>query len=67
MLAARSLAVGSRLIARQSWPRDGARNTLDQALAQRLRQLERGARVLQGAAGFAIIAIGALTLSQLRL
>lgn len=43
-----------------------ARHTLGQALAQRLPQLERGARILQ-AAGVAIIAIGALTLSQLRL
>jgi nickel/cobalt transporter (NicO) family protein len=44
-----------------------ARNTLGQALAQRLPQLECGARVLQAAAGFAIIAIGVLTLSQFRL
>jgi nickel/cobalt exporter len=44
-----------------------ARQTLGQALAQRLPQLERGARVLQGAAGVAIIAIAVLTLSQLRL
>ena len=43
------------------------RNTLGQALAQRVPQLERGARVLQGVAGFAIIAIGVLTLSQFRL
>jgi hypothetical protein len=44
-----------------------ARHTLGQALAQRLPQLERSARVLQGAAGVAIIAIGTLTLSQLGL
>jgi hypothetical protein len=44
-----------------------ARQTLGQALAQRLPQLERSARVLQGAAGVAIIAIAVLTLSQLRL
>lgn len=44
-----------------------ARNTLGHALAQRLPQLERGARVLQGAAGVAIIVIGTLTLSQLGL
>lgn len=44
-----------------------ARQTLGQALAQRLPQLERGARVLQGAAGVAIIVIGTLTLSQLGL
>lgn len=44
-----------------------ARHTLRQALAQRLPQLERGARVLQGAAGVAIIVIGTLTLSQLGL
>jgi ABC-type nickel/cobalt efflux system permease component RcnA len=44
-----------------------ARQTLGQALAQRLPQLERGARVLQGAAGVAIIAIAVLTLLRLRL
>ena len=44
-----------------------ARHTLGHALAQRLPQLERGARVLQGMAGGAIIVIGVLTLAQLRL
>jgi nickel/cobalt transporter (NicO) family protein len=44
-----------------------ARQTFGQALAQRLPQLEHGARVLQGAAGVAIIAIAVLRLSQLRL
>ena len=43
-----------------------ARNTLGEVLGHRLPQLERGARVLQGAAGAAIIAIGVLTLWQAR-
>jgi ABC-type nickel/cobalt efflux system permease component RcnA len=43
-----------------------ARQALGQALAQRLPRLERGARVLQGAAGVAIIAIGVLMVAQLR-
>jgi nickel/cobalt exporter len=43
-----------------------ARHTLGQALAHRLPQLERGARVLQGIAGGAIIVIGLTTLLQLR-
>lgn len=44
-----------------------ARHTLGQALAHRLPQLERGARILQGIAGGAIILIGLMTLAQLRL
>jgi nickel/cobalt transporter (NicO) family protein len=39
-----------------------ARHTLGQALAHRLPQLERGARIMQGIAGVVIIAIGLLTL-----
>jgi nickel/cobalt transporter (NicO) family protein len=42
-----------------------ARHTLGQALAHRLPQLERGARVLQGLAGAAILAIGVITLRPL--
>ena len=38
-----------------------ARNTVGLALTDRLPQIERGARVLQGVAGMAIIAIGAAT------
>ena len=44
-----------------------ARHTLGQALAHRLPQLERGARLLQGIARGAIIAIGLLTVAQFRL
>lgn len=44
-----------------------ARYTLGQALAHRLPQLERGARILQGIAGGAIILIGLMTLAQMRL
>jgi ABC-type nickel/cobalt efflux system permease component RcnA len=44
-----------------------SRHALGQALAHRLPQLQRGARILQGTAGVAIIVIGALTLSQARL
>jgi hypothetical protein len=44
-----------------------ARHTLGQALAHRLPQLERGARILEGIADGAIILIGLMTLAQLRL
>lgn len=44
-----------------------ARHTLGLALTQRLPQLERGARLLQGIAGGAIIVIGLVTVAQLRL
>jgi nickel/cobalt exporter len=43
-----------------------ARSALGIAMADRLPQIERGARVLQGAAGVAIIAIGVFTLTMLR-
>lgn len=44
-----------------------ARHTLGQALAHRLPQFERGARLLQGIAGGAIIVIGLVTMAQSRL
>ena len=44
-----------------------SRHALGQALAHRLRQVQRGARILQGIAGVAIIVIGVLTLSQVHL
>jgi ABC-type nickel/cobalt efflux system permease component RcnA len=44
-----------------------SRDALGQALAHRLPQVQRGARILQGIAGVAIIVIGVLTLSQVRL
>ena len=43
-----------------------ARNTVGTALADRLPQIERGARILQSIAGLAIIAIGLYTLSAVR-
>lgn len=43
-----------------------ARTTVGIAMADKLPQIERGARVLQGIAGMAIIAIGAFTLTMLR-
>jgi ABC-type nickel/cobalt efflux system permease component RcnA len=42
-----------------------ARDRLGEALARRLPELERGARVLQGIAGAAVIAIGLFTLATL--
>ena len=44
-----------------------SRHALGQELAHRLPQLQRGARILQGIAGVAIIGIDVLTLSQVRL
>jgi nickel/cobalt transporter (NicO) family protein len=41
------------------------RHTLGQAIAHRLPQLERGARVMQGIAGVVIIVIGLLTLKRI--
>ena len=43
-----------------------ARNTVGIAMADKLPQIERGARILQGIAGLAIIAIGLYTLSAVR-
>jgi ABC-type nickel/cobalt efflux system permease component RcnA len=43
-----------------------ARTTVGIAMADKLPQIERGARVLQGIAGMAIIAIGAFTVMMLR-
>ena len=44
-----------------------SRHALGQGLARRLPQLQRGAWILQSVAGVAIIGIGVLTLSQVRL
>jgi len=43
-----------------------ARTTVGIAMADKLPQIERGARVLQGLAGMTIIAIGAFTVMMLR-
>jgi ABC-type nickel/cobalt efflux system permease component RcnA len=43
-----------------------ARTTVGIAMADKLPQIERGARILQGIAGMAIIAIGAFTVMMLR-
>jgi cytochrome c biogenesis protein CcdA len=44
-----------------------ARHSIGHALANRLSQLERSTRVLQGIAGVGIIVIGLVTLAQVRL
>ena len=42
-----------------------ARNSIGAALMHRLPQLERGARMMQGAAAMIIIALGAYTIARL--
>lgn len=44
-----------------------ARHSIGHALANRLPQIERGTRVLQGMAGGGIVAIGLVTLAQVLL